>query len=246
MSPIALFLLFIAGTAAWLFSTLAAGGAATLLIPLLAFVIGSQLVAPVIAVASLVASPSRVWLFRHHINWPVARWLLAGSLLGGLSGSYALTQIASQGLELLIGLFLMSTLLQYRYADKLAHFKIQRTVWFFPLALVVAFVSGIIGAAGPLFNPFLLNYGLAKEQLIGTKAINSFVMQLSKLTGYLSFGVLTAEVAGYGLALGLGGMLGIYLGKAWLAKISQQQFTLIVTLAMFASGAVLFVRGLGG
>ena len=248
-------LCFALGIVAWWFSTLAAGGAATLLLSPLAFLLGAQAVAPTIAIASLVASPTRVWLFRHYIHWPIARWMIAGSIVGAMAGSYALITIATQNLEIAVGLFLMSTLLQNKlllgpflslepFADKLSPLRIRRPIWFLPIALSVSFISGLIGAAGPLFNPFLLNFGLAKEHLVGTKAANTLVMQVTKLASYLTFGLLSMEVMGYGVALGLGGAIGVYCGRTILFKISQSVFVLIVTGAMFISGLVLFLRGL--
>ena len=61
-------ILFILGLVAWFFSTIAAGGAATFLIPLIAFLLGAQLVAPVISLAALIANPSRVYVFRKNIG----------------------------------------------------------------------------------------------------------------------------------------------------------------------------------
>ena len=57
-------LLFIFGLIAWFFSTVAAGGAATLLIPIISFLIGAQMVAPIISIAALIANPSRAVIFR--------------------------------------------------------------------------------------------------------------------------------------------------------------------------------------
>ncbi|RKZ68382.1 MAG: sulfite exporter TauE/SafE family protein, partial [Gammaproteobacteria bacterium] len=45
-------ILFLSGTVAWAISTAAAGGAATLLIPVIGFLLGAQFVPPVISIAS--------------------------------------------------------------------------------------------------------------------------------------------------------------------------------------------------
>jgi len=61
-------ILFLSGTVAWAISTAAAGGAATLLIPVIGFLLGAQLVPPVISIAAIIANPSRVFFFYQYID----------------------------------------------------------------------------------------------------------------------------------------------------------------------------------
>ena len=56
-------ILFLSGTVAWAISTAAAVGAATLLITVIGFLPGAQLVPPIISTASVIANPSRVFFF---------------------------------------------------------------------------------------------------------------------------------------------------------------------------------------
>ena len=57
------------GADAFLLSTVAAGRAAMLQVPFAGLVPGTAAMAPVIAIASLGANPSRAWLFRSGIQW---------------------------------------------------------------------------------------------------------------------------------------------------------------------------------
>ena len=66
-----LFFLFTLGLACWFFSTVAAGGAATILIPIITLFLGAQMVAPIISVAAIIANPTRVYAFRNFIDWKV-------------------------------------------------------------------------------------------------------------------------------------------------------------------------------
>ncbi|MGB1801406.1 MAG: sulfite exporter TauE/SafE family protein, partial [Gammaproteobacteria bacterium] len=176
-------LLFILGCLAWFFSTVAAGGAAILLIPIITFFLGAQMVAPIISVAALIANPSRAFLFRHHVDWQVIPYLLTGSVIGAIIGAWLLTRIDSQFIQVILGLFLISYVLQDKFSKTKLALK-MKLHWFFLLGFSVSFLSGLIGATGPIHNPFMLNYGLEKEKLVATKAINSFVMQLTKLISY--------------------------------------------------------------
>jgi uncharacterized protein len=234
-------LLFILGLLAWFFSTVAAGGAATLLIPIITFILGAQMVAPVISIAALLANPSRAFMFRHHIDWPVIQYLLPGSIIGAIIGAWLLTRINVQVIQILIGLFLVSYVLQ----DKLSKSKLtikMKLGWFFPLGFSVSFLSGLIGATGPVQNPFMLSYGLEKEQLVGTKAINSFVMQFTKLISYSVFGALNIKIAGYGVALGVGAIFGVFMARKHLENIDAKQFRQYTLALMFLCGVIMLFK----
>lgn len=145
-------LLFIFGLIAWFFSTAAAGGAATLLIPVISFLVGAQMVAPVISIAALFANPSRAVIFRKSIDWQVIRFLLPGSIIGAVVGSWSLSQINIQMIQILLGLFLITYVLQDRFSKVKLTMK-MKLIWFFPLGMIVSFLSGLVGAIGPVHNP---------------------------------------------------------------------------------------------
>ena len=108
-------ILLVAGSLAWFISTVAAGGAAMLMIPIISFLIAPQVVAPVVSLGAFLANPSRAWLFRNHIDWTVSSWLIPGSLLGAVLGAWTFTQISAQWIQIVLGLFLISTVFQYKF-----------------------------------------------------------------------------------------------------------------------------------
>lgn len=236
-------LLFIFGLIAWFFSTVAAGGAATLLIPIITFMLGAQMVAPIISVAGILANPSRALLFRKHINWQVIRYLLPGSIIGAIFGAWSLTNTNAQLIQVILGLFLITYVVQDQFSKTKLTIK-MRLSWFFPLGLIVSFLSGLIGATGPAHNPFMLSYGLEKERLVGTKAINSLIMQVTKLISYGAFGVLTYQIATYGIALGLGAIVGVFFARKHLSTINPNQFRRYTMILMFISGIVMLYKAL--
>ncbi len=236
-------LLLLSGLIAWFLSTITAGGAAILIIPIITFILGAELVAPIISVATVLTNPSRAWLFRKHIDWQMIRYLLPGSIIGAVGGAWSLAKTDSRLIQVFIGIFLISYVLQ----DKLTQIKLpikMQVHWFFPLGFGVAFLSGLIGATGPIHNPFMLNYGLMKKRLIGTKAVNSLVMQLAKLISYGSLGVFSLQVAGFGVVLGLGAIIGIFLAGRHLQKITSSRFKNYALALMFISGCTMLIQAL--
>ena len=233
--------LFILGLLCWLFSTISAGGAATMVLPILGFAAGVEVAVPAVALAALMANPSRAWMFRQYIDWQVARWLIPGSLLGAMLGAYSFSLLDPRWLQILLGLFLISTALQFRFGKSQRRFKVKASS-FLPIGFFVSFSSGIIGGSGPVLNPFFLNYGTEKEALVATKAINSFVMQLCKLIVYASMGVLTQQVSHFGLALGAGAIVGTYMGKQHLLNIDSQRFRVYTLVIMQIAGFSLLIK----
>jgi uncharacterized membrane protein YfcA len=140
-------LLFIFGLIGWFFSTIAAGGAATLLIPVITLLLGAQMVAPIISIAGLLANPSRAVLFRKKIDWHVIIYLLPGSIIGAVIGAWSLTRSDVQIIQFLLGLFLITYVLQDRFSKMKLTIQLK-LAWFFPLGLIVSFLSGLIGATG--------------------------------------------------------------------------------------------------
>jgi len=233
--------LLVAGVIAWMISTVAAGGAAMLLIPILGLTLHSQSVAPVITVASLMANPSRTFVFWQHIYWPAVRWLLPGSLIGAVAGAVAFTQVPAELLQLMLGIFLISTIWQYRFGKRKKSFPMP-LLGFLPLGFIVAFISGLIGGTGPVMNPFFLNHGMEKEQLVATKAINSLALQGTKLLSYVSLGVISLEMGIQGVIIGLGGIAGVFWARHHLQKIDDERFRGYTLLLMPIGGIILVAK----
>jgi len=236
-------LLSLSACLAWFMSTLVAGGAASLLLPLLVWVLGSQQAAPCIAVAAIVSNPTRAFVFAKFINWRVIAFLLPGTCLGAIIGAYGFTQLNSQHIKLLIGIFLVSTLFQERL-EKAGFRLIKQAAWFLPLGAMVAFISAVVGALGPVYNPFLLSYGLEKESLIATKAFNSFVMQAIKIIAYGSFGAMNENILGYGFILGISGAIGVLFAKRFLVSMSTQSFKRLMYIFMPLIGCLFIYQSL--
>jgi uncharacterized membrane protein YfcA len=230
--------LLAAGFIAWAVSTFSAGGGSMLLVAAASGLLRGHAIAPVVTLASLAAGAGRISFFWRHIDWRVARWYLPGAATGALAGGWVFTRLSAGLVQALIALFLISTAWQFRLGQSARSFE-MRLPWFVPVSFVSGLTSAIVGASGLLANPFYLNYGMVKERILATRAVNSIGIQLAKLAAYGAFGALSVDLALHGAAAGAGAVLAIWVTRPWLRRLPSRRFRQLAVLVMFASGVLL-------
>lgn len=234
-------LLAIAGFVAWTVSTIGGGGGAMLLVPLVGLVAGAQVVAPVVTMTALIAGGGRAVVFRRDIDWSVVRWALPGALIGALLGALLFARAPAEWLQILVGLFLVSTVLQYRFGRRERTFRVEKW-WFLPAQVGVGFVSGLIGAVGPVMNTLYLNAGITRGRMVGTKTAISLPMHLVKIGTYTGLGAMSGDLWLFGLAAGAGALASNWLARRVLACMKEVSFRAIVVAFMAISGLIMIWR----
>ena len=234
-------LLFIAGCISWTISTFSGGAGSIVLLAAVTHLIRVKMIAPVITIASLIASPTRILVSWRLIEWPVVRWYLPGAICGAIIGSWIFANAGAVWLSVIVGLFLISTPVQFRLGGRERSFP-MRLPWFIPVSLAVGLISGVIGASSLVSLPFYLNYGLTKERMIATGAFHSLFIQLTKMVTYGSLGVLSAESIIEGVSAGLGAMVAIIVTRRWLDAFKEIWFRWLAILLMFISGLSILWR----
>ena len=181
------------------------------------------LVAPVVTVASLMASPARIALSWRLVEWRVVRWYLPGAVAGAMLGSWLLSWVPIDWLTLIVGVFLVSNAMRYRLGERVRSFPMPLPC-FIPVSVAVGLVSGLVGASSLISLPFYLNYGLTNERLLATASIHSLFIQITKIATYASVGVLSSRSLLEGVAAGSGAVIAIYITRPWLDRLKEVWF----------------------
>jgi uncharacterized protein len=236
--------LILLGGGAFLASMLAAvagfGGSAVLL-PGLVLVFGVRDAIPILTVAQLIGNSSRVWFNRRDLDLPVVGWFALGSVPAALIGGFLFAAAPLSYLTRLLGIFLIAVVV-YRHADKNSAARLPLRA--FPvLGAVFSFLSALLGSVGPIMIPFFLAYGLLKGALIGTEALATVVMHVTKLVAYGSTDILTGRSITVGLALGSIMILGSYIGKKIVDRLPEGLFLLLIEATLLIAGVGFLIRG---
>jgi uncharacterized protein len=215
------------------------GGAAVLL-PMLVFVFGVREAIPILTVAQLIGNGSRVWFNRHELDWSVVAWFALGGVPMALLGGFLFAHAPLAALTRVLGAFLILIVI-LRHLPKLKAFRTPLK-GFALIGAASSFLSALLGSVGPLMAPFFLAYGLVKGAYIGTEALSTVVMHVTKLIAYRQAAILPSHAVLSGVALGPIMVAGSFAGKRVVDKLPERVFVLVIDLTLLAAG-VLFLAG---
>jgi uncharacterized membrane protein YfcA len=216
------------------------GGAAVLL-PILVAFYGAREAVPILTVAQLIGNASRVWFNRDELVLPVVGWFALGGIPAALIGGILFSAVPISWLTRLLGVFLLVTVV-YRHLPHGRTARISQRA-FVVVGMVFSLLSAILSSVGPLMAPFFLAYGLVKGAYIGTEALATVVMHVTKLVAYGGTAVLTVQNFSIGFALGPIMVLGSLVGKKILERLPEWIFLLLLEGFLGITGAIFVVRG---
>ena len=216
-------------------------GGAAILLPVLVAVFGVRDAIPILTVAQLIGNASRVWFNREEVVWPLIGWFSLGAVPLALLGGILFTQAPLALLTRFVGVFLL-LMVVWRHLRKKPIFHPGMRSFVF-IGAGFSFLSALVGSVGPILAPFFLAYGLVRGAYIGTEAMSTVVMHVTKLVAYGGASALTWDAFVTGLALGPIMLAGSYTGKRILERLPERFFIVLIELVLIISGITLLVTG---
>jgi uncharacterized membrane protein YfcA len=231
----------LAALAASIMGGIAGIGTAIAMIPVLTFAFGIREAIPIITVAMLLNNGSRWWANRAYIDYRVVGFFVLGavptSVLGGAVFANAPADLLARGL----GIFLLA-LVVYHHLP--IGGELQMTARGFVLVgLVQGFLSSIFGGAGPFGAHFFMAYGLYRNAFIGTVAVATTAINITKGTVYGGYALIELRGIGIALAIGLIMVVGAAIGGRLVRHVPDRAFAYIVEAVMVTAGLTLLLRG---
>lgn len=229
------------GAAALIASTVggvAGFGTGVIMVPVIAWTLGIKAAVPILTVAMLLGNGARVWFSRRDIQGRVVAAFLGGSVPMTIVGATLFSRAPGVTISRILGIFL---LLAVPFRRWIAARGVSVRLGHFPLVGgAFGFLSALVGATGPIISPFFLGYGLRRGAYIATDALCTVGAYAARLVVFQRYGLLTRPTVAIGLFLGVVMILGAWLGRRLLDRLSEEGFVRLIEALLVAFG-VLFL-----
>lgn len=212
-------------------------GASIILLPALTFIFGAQELVPIMAIAALMANFGRVLTWWREIDWKANAYYCATAIPAAALGARTLLLVNPKYVEAGIGLFFLAVVPLRRW---LLRRGLRIAAW--QLAIVgagIGFLTGLVASTGPVNTPFYLAYGLSKGAFLGTEALGSMAIGITKSIVFRSFDALPVETIGRGLLIGSSLMIGSRLAKGFVLALDPSRFALLMDGLLVCAGGIL-------
>lgn len=220
--------------------TIGGFGSSVFFVPIANFYFDFQSVLGVTAMFHVVSNLSKIALFKKGIDKRLILYIglpaIGFVVLGGVISKY----LNSQFLEIILGVFLIAlSLLFIIKKDLVIKPKNKEAVIGGGLS---GFVAGVLGTGGAIRGLTMAAFNLEKNVFIATSAIIDFGVDFSRTIVYFFNGYITKEILIYVPFLFVIGILGTYIGKLVLNKVSQENFKKTSLILILIIGVITLIK----
>lgn len=183
-----------------------------------------------VAFFHLSGSAGRIIFFHKSINKRLLILFGIPGVIFTFIGAILVRYISSEFLEFFLGAFLLTyvliSVLNPEFSVKAS--KVNSTAG----GILSGFISGIIGTGGIIKSAFLTSFKLEKSVYIATAASISFIIDIIRISIYLSEGYLSSQYYIYIPVLFTIALIGSFIGKNIVNMISEKRFRVFVLVVI--------------
>ena len=223
----------LAGTVSGIVGT----GATVILLPVLVLVFGPREAVPIMAVVALMSNFAKIAAWWREIDWRAMTAYAMGGIPAAALGARTLLVLPERAVDIALGLFFLAMIPGRRW---LASRNISLGYGGLALAgAVIGFLTGIVVSTGPLSVPTFAAHGLVKGAFIATEAAGSLALYIAKGITFQMLGALPPDIAAKGLISGSSVMVGTFIARAIVDRLSVATFQRLLDVVMALSGLAL-------
>jgi uncharacterized membrane protein YfcA len=217
-------------------------GEALIAVPLLAFVLPVEIVAPVAALVSITVAVIVLVQDWQHVNLRSAAWLVCSTLVGIPLGLLILRSVSEPIVKGTLGVVVAGFAALALWRQDVYELPDDRLAWLFGVS------AGVLGGAYGMNGPPLVIYGALRhwppERFRSTLQAYFLPASLVGMFGYWAVGLWTPKVSRYYLVSLPAVLLAIPLGRVINAHLDARRFLAVVHAGLLASGAGLVLQAI--
>jgi uncharacterized membrane protein YfcA len=209
-------------------------GGGMIFLPFLVWAFGVKMAVPYLTLLLLVSNVSRAWFSRSEIDWRLVAYFSAGAIPGAVIGALLYTQLSTVVITKALGVYLITYV--FLNFTKSTWPKSAPLKAFVPIGALAGFVSAVVGGSGPIVVPWMLRYGLVKEAFLGSEAVCSTVIHVTKLVVWSSTRLIHLNDVVMLFPLSVLMVAGSYFGKILVGRMDVRVFRTALVFALAAIG----------
>ena len=217
-------------------------GIGSVLTPLFAVRLGTQLAVAAVSIPHLFATALRFWRLRAHVHRRVLVSFGITSAAGGLVGALLHSYASNRSLAIVFGVLLLFVGLS-ELTGLARHMRFGGPVAWLAGAISGVF-GGLVGNQGGIRSAALLGFDLDRQAFVATATAIGLVVDGARLPVY--FATQTAAIARVWplvLIATVGTLAGTVLGVRTLRRIPETVFRRVVAILLLLLGAYMLLRG---
>jgi len=215
-------------------------GSSLFFVPIASYFMDFHSVLGITALFHVSSNLAKIALFRNGFDKQLVIGIGIPAVLFVILGAYLSRFLDTKILELSLSIFLLIVsvvLLIFR------NFTIKPTLFNSVGGGVFSgLIAGLLGTGGAIRGMVLAAYNLKMDVFIATSAIIDLAIDASRSVVYTLNGYVHKEILYLIPILFVVSMVGTYIGKKILTRVSEEQFKSLVLILVFVTGLVTFIK----
>lgn len=215
-------------------SGIVGAGSSIMLLPVLVFQFGPRQAVPIMAIAALMSNVAKVMAWWREVDWRAFAAFAIPGVPAAALGARTLLILPARVVDIALGGFFLAMIPLRRWL-RARDFHVGLR----GLALAgagIGFITGVVLSTGPLSVPVFLAFGLSKGAFLSTEAAGSLALMISKVATFRELGALPLPSIVQGLVIGASVMIGSFVGKAIVQRVSTHAFHHLLDALLLCSG----------